>query len=227
MTPPWTAWPLLIRQRPRNAGISGYDHLWPDLSPSGADELRALHLELREQAASCPIPDARHELAQRVLLDYCDEAIRYHDSGGHLTDLNTIASPHQGLRFIYGSMADDTPEAWHAIIARLVGTTEALDGFRDSLEAGRTRGLVVSRRQVLEVIDQGTSAIGEGSSYDSLRARLAASPVDAEQFSSDLDAGIASAKAAFAAFNEYLAEVYLPDATDADGVGEERYVRAA
>ncbi|MFT7475493.1 MAG: hypothetical protein ACI81L_002432 [Verrucomicrobiales bacterium] len=208
-------------------GISGHDHQWPDYSPAGHRSTRDLYAELREATLACPIPDDRHMLAQRVLLEHCDMSIRLHDSGGHQVSLNNIESPHQDLRFIYGSMGDETDEEWEAIIARVASAGEALESYRQTLEEGRRASNVVSRRQVEAVIGQGTSAAGNESSFHALREKLAEAPVDNATFSGRLDAAIDSAKTAFGTFNDYLREEYLSSAAEADGVGEERYVQSA
>lgn len=209
-------------------GIAGHEHRWPDLSPAGAAASRELHVELRDAALASEVPDERHLLAQRVLVEYCDPIIRDIDSGGYQVDLNNIASAHQTLRFIYGSMADQTVDDWEAIIGRVSTVGEALSGFRESLDEGRAAGNVVSRRQVVAVMEQGSSASdAEQSSFNSLRSRLAESPVDDDALAQKLDVAIDAARGAFDDFNTYLRDDYLPAAAPHDAVGEDRYSQAA
>ncbi len=208
-------------------GIGGHEHRWPDLSPAGVEASRALHAELCERARVCDTPDDGHRLAQRVLIEYCEGILRHIESGGHQVDLNSLASMHQTLRFIYGSMADQSAADWEAIIARVGTVGEPLAGLQATLDEGRRAGNVVSRRQVEAVIEQGASAAGDQSSFDSLRQRLSASPASSDKLARDLDAAIAVAKAAFASFNAYLETTYLPDAAISDAVGEDRYIEAA
>ena len=208
-------------------GIAGHDHAWPDLSPAGAAAARSLNAELRDAALACDTPDDKHALAQRVLVEHCDAIVRWHDSGGHQVDLNNIASPHQTLRFTLGSQPDHTVDDWDAIVERVNTIGAALSGYRETLEEGRRANNTVSRRQVEAVIEQGDSAAGDGSSFHSLRDRLAAAPVDTTSVQPALDAAITSAKQAFADFNTYLRTDYLPSAAEKDAVGEERYIQAA
>lgn len=208
-------------------GIAGHEHRWPDLSPEGAAASRALHADIRDSALACATPDASHRLAQRVLIEYCEGIIRHIDSGGHHVELNPLSSMHQTLRFVYGSMADQTRADWRAIITRVETVAEPLAGLQSTLDEGRRAGNVVSRRQVEAVISQGESAAGEQSSFDALRDRLASSPASSEDLERDLDAAIVRAKASFASFNDYLRTTYLPDAAAKDAVGEERYLVAA
>lgn len=207
-------------------GIAGHDHQWPDLSPTGAAASLDLHMELRDLAMACETPDDDHRLAQRVLVEYCESQIRHVETGGHHYDLNTIDSPHQHLRFIYGSMPDSTKDDWQAIVSRLSTVGDALANYRETLEEGRAVGQVVSRRQVATVIEQGAAAAGETSSFLDLKARLAGSALDDRSLEIALDEAIELARRAFGVFNDYLVHTYLPSAAEADAVGEDRYALA-
>ena len=218
-------------------GVQGFDHLWPDLSPAGRQAERDMWASIKAEAEACDAPDSRTSLARDVLTEFCDREITHHDSGDHLLELNNITSAHQNLRFVYGSQAAETPEAWDSIIERVATVGEPLEGFRQTVEQGRQQGQTVSRRQVEAVIEQGAVAAGERSSFDQLRSRLASAPFASgdpstpsateADLAARLDQAIAAAKGAYRDFNTYLEETYLADAVAADGVGEERYLRAA
>lgn len=208
-------------------GIAGHEHAWPDFSPEGRAAEAELHAEIMTQGQACEVPDDRHRLARDVLVEYCRIPIDGHEAGAHHYELNNIASPHQSLRFIFGSMAGDSREDWEAIIERVRTIEQPLDGFRRTLEEGRRQGRTVARRQVETVIEQGEVAIGDQSSFHQLRDRLAGSPVEANGLAEQLDVAIEAAKASYRDFNQYLSSTYLPDSEDADGVGEERYVTDA
>ena len=207
------------------AGVAGFDHLWPDLSPAGEAAKRAMYVELREAALRCDVPDDRHLLAQRVLVEHCEGHIRFHDGHGHHFDLQNIACPHQDVRFVFGSMADRTNADWEAIISRLSTIPDALTGYRETLEEGVANRNVVSQRQVHAVMEQGVSAAGDASSFHDLRRRLANAPVETAEFAERLDLAIGMAKDAFAEFNVFLETSYLPHAATKDAVGEERYLQ--
>ncbi len=208
-------------------GIAGYEDRWPDYSPAGASAALKFHVDLRDAALACATPDPKHLLAQRVLVEYCEPIIRYYKSNAYHFDLNTMDSAHQNLRFVYGSMADETLDDWHAIVARVATVEIALNGFRETLEEGRRVGHVVSRRQVLAVMEQGSVASSETSSFIELRTRLDDSPVDDPELAASLDDAIVHARRSFGEFNDYLGDVYLLSASPKDAVGEERYLQAA
>ncbi len=204
-------------------GIGGHEDRWPDLSPDGLGRMRLTLSEIRGEAQACDIADGRDALAKRVLVDYCDGHLALHDAGYHLQDLNNIVSPHQELRFTFGSMAADTADDWEAVLRRLETIDQPLTGYRQSLDEGRRGELVASRRQVEAVIEQGRLTVGDDSPFDELRTRLAAAELDDAGLEARLDAAIAGAKRAFADFNDYLTGTYLPSAAEADAVGEDRY----
>lgn len=205
------------------AGVEGHDHLWPDLSPDGADQSAELHRTLKAEALAAPIHTDQDRLAQRVLVDYCDDELRSHDARIHLTDLNNLASTHQSLRQVFDVQAADTAQDWEAILTRLETIDQAAAGYQASLDLGRTSGEPVSRRQVEAVLEQGELTASASSSFYALKDRLAAASVDAAAFEARLDTAIDHARSVFADLNDYLANTYLPDAAEADAVGEERY----
>lgn len=208
-------------------GIAGHDHVWSDLSPDGAAANRALHQSLRESALACDTPDDGHLLAQQVLIEHCDATTGFYDARAHERDLNNIASPHQSMRFIYGSQAAESTDDWKAIIERVASVGQPLAGWQASLEQGRVTGNVASRRQVEAVLEQGATAVGDDSSFDALRHRLAAAPIDSTSIAQSLDDAITKAKQAFSENNAYLRDTYLPSAQKKDAVGEEFYMFSA
>lgn len=209
------------------AGLPVHQDRWPDLSPEGLAATRRQLSEIRAEAEACPEPEARHRLAKRVLLESLDGALALHDAGYHLHDLNNIECPHQHLRFVFGSMATETSGDWEAIVARAEAVPAALDGYRRTLEEGRGRGLVASRRQVDAVIEQGQLTAADDSPFDELRTGLADADLDRADLVERLADAVVQAKQAFLDFNRYLVDTYRPAAPEADAVGEERYALAA
>jgi uncharacterized protein (DUF885 family) len=216
-------------------GVDGHNHRWPDLSPEGWSATGALYADLKAQAEACPEPDDRHALAKRVLIDYCEGELAAYRSGAHHVGLNNISSPHQTLRFVYGSQPSVTTADWEALIERVATVDQALAGYRATLEEGRQAGRTVSRRQVEAVIEQGEVAGGDQSSFHQLRSRLAAAAsevaesgqtLDVDSLGARLDAAVERAKQAYREFNLYLADTYLADAPSSDAAGEERYAQS-
>ena len=204
-------------------GIAGYDSLWPDLSPDGHHRQADAWVDLGRRAEVSSASDDRERLAREVLLAECDVMADLAEAEEHFRDLNNIASPHQDLRMVFGSMDTESAEGWEAILTRLETIDAALDGYQQSLEIGRTSGRTVAIRQVEAVIEQGRIATGDDSGFDQLRQKLDAWDGRSESVAERLDQAIEGAKTAFVDFDVYLEQTYAPDAVDADGVGRDRY----
>ncbi len=210
------------------AGIPGYDHLWPDHSPSGAEQTVAALRGMRARVAALPEPPDRwHEMAGRVAATFLDLDIDEYDAGEHLRWLNSIDCPIQDALEVFDLMGKDSKEGWEAIAARLEGMREFLAGYRAALEEGRGRGLAVAERQAWAGIEQSRTAAGAGSSLRGLLGELAEWGDAGDSLLSRVGAGVEAACAAFGELADYLERDYLPGAVAADGVGEERYVRCA
>ncbi len=215
---------------PQNAtmlGVAGHDHEWSDLSPEGYERRVDMWAEIKRRAEACQIADDRDRLARDVLVEHCTAMMAPIEAGEHLRDLNNIVSPHQDMRMIFFSQDTSTAEGWEAAITRLETLPDALDGYRRSLEEGRRRGLTVARRQVETVIEQGRIATGEDSSFNQLAVTLAEWDGPSATFADRLDQAVTGAKAAYAGLNDYLENIYGPDAVEPDGVGRERYANLA
>jgi len=219
----------LVQELPMLAtylGVPGHDHEMNDFSPEGygavADLLRS---QLRRVEAT-PVPeDSWGHLAHRVAVQFAADELAWYDADEHLLELNSIASPIQDIREIFDHMDKSTAEGWANVAARLEGLDGALAGYRETLDEGRSRGLTVARRQVVEAARQARNHSGDESFFDSLPG--AASGTADEALLARLSDGVAAAKSAYGATADYLESTYLGDAVEADGVGEERYVRLA
>lgn len=205
------------------AGIPGHHDRWEDLSPAGCDARRAFFAAARSDVARLPAAsDAVGRLARRVLAEYLDERIEYFDTGDHLADLNNIESPFQHLRMALDLMDTSSDEGLAALVTRIATIGEPLEGLRASLELGASRGAVVARRQVAAVIDQARSLAAENGSLGLLLPASASSTTRVA-----FDAAVASARRAYATFADWLERDYATKATSRDGMGKDRYARAA
>lgn len=206
-------------------GLPGHDHLWPDTGLAGFERRVGLARRTREELRRhVEDPDPIQRRAAVVVTQALDEQIDCFEHEDHLRDLAHMASSFQQYRMVFDTMPTNTPAAWDAISTRLETIGEAWGGLRERLEAGRTRGLTVAKRQVESVIRQATSLAGEDSAFDVLSGRLD-DPQLADR--NRLERAIACAKAAAVDFVRYLKRDYLPAARDDDGVGDEMYRRTA
>lgn len=212
-------------------GAPGRDHLWGDASPHGFDQTREFWEGVLAEAKACETNGRDDDVAQAVLIAEAEHNINLIRSGHHLSDLNNIASPWQGVRDIFDSMPDDSVEAWNNITQRLRTIDQPLAGYRACLEAGIETGAVAARRQVATAVEQGRSAAGADSGFhvllDRFDAASAQNPKLGDELRSDVDDAITSAKTAVGHATDWLESTYLAASPQADGVGRERYIAAA
>jgi uncharacterized protein (DUF885 family) len=206
-------------------GVPGHDHRWDDLSPAGFATRRAVWARaLAALQALPPTDDGWDRLARDVMTDHARSAILRIDAGDPGVDLNPIATPLQELPMTLDVMPCTTPEERDRIRGRLIGLDAAWTGLRATYSEALAAGRSASKRQVRAVLDQIAVHVGPAGSLPALAARCdAAVPGDGPA----LRAAAARAVDAFAALGAWLEERYLPQATDHDAVGPDRYARAA
>ncbi len=169
--------------------------------------------------------DQWDRLAIRVAADFLDTEIARYEHDDHLRDLNSVASPLQDMREVFDLMDKGSRDGWENITIRLETLGEAVSGYIDSLELGRSRGLAVAERQVTESIRQAAITAGPDSQFSGLGDELAESGLAAPELTARLEAGIGTAKDAYRQLADYLADTYLADAPADDAVGRQRYAR--
>lgn len=206
-------------------GVPGHDDAWHDPSPDGR---AAIHEVLTEYQAvfeaATETAEGIEYVAARVLASSLADHAAGYEHGDHFLDLAHMASGFQRFRSIFDVMDKRTEAGWESICRRLETIARPLEGYRALLVEGMSRNLTVAARQVRSVIVQAEALAGPESAYDLLLDEAAANhPAAAER----LAAAIAHAKATVAAFAGFLEQDYLPEAVAEDGVGIERYTRAA
>jgi uncharacterized protein (DUF885 family) len=207
------------------AGIAGHDDRWGDLSPTGVGHLHDLVRRTRaELAALPPATDRWDELGVRTLSEHLDVELLDHEHGEPELDLAHLGSTIPTMREVLEAQSTTTEADREALVRRLETYGEALAGWQATMDAGRRRGLVVARRQVASVADQVRSAVSDRGSLTRLARALArGNPVLAAR----LDRALAGMRIASDEVADWLERVYLPDATERDGVGPDRYLRLA
>jgi uncharacterized protein (DUF885 family) len=207
------------------AGVDGHDDRWGDLGPDGVEATVDLLRRTRAELAGLPPAEDRWaQLAVRVLDEELAEQLDRHDHDDPLRDLAHISSTVPDAREALEVQATDDADDREAVVRRLEGYGGALRGWRDTIDLGRDRGAVVARRQVRSIVDQ----LHELADPEGPLQRVAAAVIAADGALSDrLHVALPAARDAAAETATWLATTYLPAADDEDGVGEERYLRAA
>jgi uncharacterized protein (DUF885 family) len=208
-----------------SAGVTGHDDRWGDLSPAGVEHLATLLRETRVRLDGLPPASDRWDvLAVRALQEQLEVDLAQHDDGEPFRDIAHLGSTVPSLRETLEAQDTASEEARDAWVRRLETYGEALAGWRETVDEGRRRGLVVAGRQVDSVAEQLRSAVADRGSLTRLTRRLAlAQPTLARR----LDAALVAARADSEEVATWLERIYRPDASDRDGVGPDRYLRRA
>ncbi|HUG31731.1 MAG TPA: DUF885 domain-containing protein [Acidimicrobiia bacterium] len=215
-------WAALMPIGATTFGVQGHDRECTDFSPEGHAERVALYRRTRDQLA----PHGDHSdpiqaFAARVLGDWLTEKIDKHEAHEWRRDLNHIASPFQRMRDVFDVMRKDKPEHWEAIVARLDGYGEMLEGYRACLEEGVEAQDTVAVRQAESVLEQAREAASVESRFASYPEQAAAVGADSGRVSEVVD----RAREALDRFAQWMNSTYLPAARPDDAVGRDEYLR--
>ena len=207
-------------------GVPGYDDKMSDFSPQGADANAELNRQTIAALDSAPIENERDRIARDAMLDDLQTSLDTYDAGEHLRSLRVLGSAFQGIRMTFDLMPRDTEEDWRNIAARMALVPQGLESYRHSLKEGARQSKTSSRRQAAECAKQGrvwSGAEGSASFFHGLLDAFDASSVESEALRRDVASGADAAASAYADMGSFLADEYMKDAVEQDGVGEERY----
>lgn len=203
------------------AGISGHDHLLPDLSPAGFDARDELQRRALADISGLTPSDDRERVAQDAFVERVGLAVETADQRLDRSEFSVISSALHAVREVFDLMPTDTAEQWEAIGERLSAVPQALAGYRTTLEAEAAAGNVSARRQYLEVADQVRGWTGQHGSGGDFFVQLAtAAPAELEE---SVAAAARKASAAVAEFGHFAATEVAPLGRERDGVGRDHY----
>jgi uncharacterized protein (DUF885 family) len=209
-------------------GIPGFDHLWDDTTPEGVQAMVDLLRGHQRRLAEVPPPgDDWDALAIRIQAEFLALSLEPFEHDDHLHELGHLQSLFPQLRDSFDVLDEASAAGWRNIAARLGTIGEPLAGLRACLEAGRAKGLVAPKRQTRSIVEQLRLSVAEKGTFTLLVGRYASSGVDDPELPGLLAEALANASDAALATADWLEQDYLPTATERDGVGEERYRRAA
>jgi len=202
-------------------GVGGHDAELTDYSPDGAQRRADLaRTFLAELDAVSPSTD-RDRRAVRVMRERLEVALALHEMGEHLRDVSNLSSPVHEVRMCFDLMPTEGHDDWSIVADRMEQVPASLNSYREALTAGLAAGMSGSRRLALVVAGQAKGwADPDHGYFTTLAAR-------ADDVAPSLSARVAhaadAASAALTEISRYLHEEYAPLATEAIGVGEERF----
>jgi uncharacterized protein (DUF885 family) len=204
----------------------GDDRL-PDPSPAGVEAEAALAretlAELDRALAEDPslTDDPIERSCARLLRERLDAELAAHEAGEGLRSLSNLFSPVHSIRQVFSLMPAATDEDWAVIARRMARVPTAYQGFRESLDEGARRGLLVAPRQVRTVVAQ----LDEWLAGPYFAGFVAAGP---DSLRDELTKAAHAADEAVAEMRDFLRDDYGPRTEGTpDAVGRERYALAA
>jgi uncharacterized protein (DUF885 family) len=203
----------------------GDDRL-PDLSPAGlaAEEAldRATLAELDRVLGADPSldDDPIERRCARLLRERIGADLAGHETGEGFRTLNNLFSPLHAIRQVFSMMPAVSEGDWAVIARRMARVPEAFRGYRETLEEGARRGLLVTPRQVCTVVSQ----LDEWLAAPYFTGFVATGP---EALHTELATAGRAADEAVAEIRDFLRDVYAPQTEGTpDAVGRERYAVA-
>jgi uncharacterized protein (DUF885 family) len=203
----------------------GDDRL-PDLGPAGlaAEEAlnRAALAELDRVLAADPglEDDAIERRCARLLRERIGADLAWHEAGEGFRSLNNLFSPIHAIRQVFSMMPAVSEDDWSVIARRMARVPEAFRGYRETLEEGARRGLLVAPRQVRTVVSQ----LDEWLAAPYFTGFVATGPA---ALVTELATAGRAADEAVAEIRDFLRDVYGPQTEGTpDAVGRQRYALA-
>ena len=208
-------------------GLPGYEDSLPDLSPAG-EEARAWHVrETLAELGGTPPESERDRIAREVMVERLQYSLHLFERDEHLRPIRVLGSPVQSIRMVFDLMSKTSEDDWENVAARMQAVPGALEGLRETLEAGISAGVLGARRQALAVALQARTwgGVGEGATsfFHSLAATRESAAGADDRLAGDLAQAADTAAQAYAEFAEYLAGRYTDASEERDAVGPETY----
>ena len=208
-----------IKQTPIGAtllGVPGFDDKLDDFSMIGQLQREEL---TRTTLAAVKEADPENEfdrIAKEVAIERLSSELRLSETHESRSLFNLISSPVTSIRQVFEMMPKSNEESLSNATKRLDAVSEALKGWRSTLETISKEGKVNSRRQVL-------ATIGQLETFSKGAFQSVAKKFDPSGSRSELIDAAQQAEGACLELANWFREKYLPVAVPEDGVGEERY----
>jgi uncharacterized protein (DUF885 family) len=201
-------------------GADKLDDFSPEAQANYAKEAEKVLSELRAATVS--------DETDRVTLDAMTAdlslTLEMHEARLYRRDLNVIASPAQGIRDVFDLSPTATTKDWENLASRMNAVGAALSGYQRSLEEGIAAKDTPARRQVEANIDQALEIAAKDGFFVKFAETAKADSGDLpESLKTELYKAAQSATAAYGEFANFLKEELLPNASEVDAIGRERY----
>ena len=201
-------------------GADKLDDHSPEAEATYAAEAQKVLTELKNTEPT----DETDRVTLDAMTDDLSLTLEMHEARLYRRDLNVLASPAQGVRDVFDLSPTATVTDWENLVSRMNAVGESLAGYQRSLQEGIAAKDTPAKRQVVATIDQAL----EISASDGFFVKFATSAkADSgelpETLKADLAKAAANATAAYGEFAKFLKQELLPNASEIDAIGRERY----
>lgn len=206
-------------------GVPGHDAEMTDFSPDAAAAQSALRRETLARLAAAPVTGDRDRIAREAMEDVLRLREELLEAGDQYR-LSGFRNAATVMRMAFDLMPRATEGDWQNISARLALVPQGVASYRVMLEEGLRKGAETARRQVAQAIKQTDTYGGAGgvaSYFDTLVASFDSEAIPSPALKGELEAGAATAAAAYREFAAYLSEKFMDRAVERDGVGRDLY----
>ncbi len=197
-------------------GVPGYDDQLDDFSLEGSQKKPELIRATLRKLAEINPDGEQDRVAAAVLYERLTSELALYDSYEAQVVCAVISSPAINIRQVFEVMPHATDADFKNFTARLNAVGSALESWKSCLNDLMKMGKRTSRRQVSGVADQ-LKAFSKGA-FTGI-----ATGIDPDNKYPELHAAATSADKAAGEMGEWMRTTYLPEATDADGFGADRY----
>jgi uncharacterized protein (DUF885 family) len=198
-------------------GITAYDHLLPDFSPEQEYVDVATTKEFLLALDALTPESETDRIAVAVMQERLNARLGLLESGETARVFSVLYSPVSNIRQVFELMGTDTDEQRQVIAQRLRAIRPSFDSWRRTLDVVASKKELPSRRHLVGIAEQ-LATHAEGG-YVSFVERV--EPDGSTE--SELVAAAKDAEAACAALSAWISADLVPQSTEHDAVGEERY----
>lgn len=210
------------------AGFTVHEDRLTDYSPEGSEARADLYRRVLRDLDRLPTElDVDERRTAVFLRDRVTAQLGLVEGGEEQCALRIMDSPIGEIRAAFDGMPRATAHDWEMIARRLEAVPEAYRSFLVSLDAGADKGLVAARRQVEACAEQVAVWAGLPPGQRPWFNQLVASAppeVQRGHLGARLEAAAGEATDVLREVHRAL-DGYLAQATETDGVGEDRYRR--
>ena len=205
-------------------GYPGGEDKLNDYSPEHAELIRAERNALLAQVEKIAPVDLQDEVTLHAMRNRFGLEEELHQANVARRDLNNLASPAQGIRDVFDNSKTETEQDWKNLVGRLNAVTGSLESYQRSLELGIAANDAPARRQVEIVLEQVARITkSDGFFFEFAKNAKPESGELPESLKAELAQAAKAATSGYAKFGEFLKSELLPNASEVDAIGRERY----